>query len=160
MGHQLILSAHSEYFRALLDSGNGTASSFNENEENVVSRYDIDHKTMSVVLRDMYSLELPFDVTREKVTELLVTADRLQMFQLVTRCISLLTAYLKKTIIIQTYIMIEDFKPEYTAKKDILDQMKENKSLVARSKDFPLFVEKYPNVAVEFMQAVINCDCD
>ena len=38
--------------------------------------------------------------------------------------------------------------------------MIENKNEVARSKDFPLFVEKCPTVAVEFMQAVIDRPCE
>ena len=108
--HQLILSANSEYFRTMLNSKNGTAPSFNENKANEVSLEDIDHEIMSMVLHYMYSLDLPLDVTREPVTELLVTANYLRMSQLVTRCISLLMMYLKKSNLIETFIVIDQIQ--------------------------------------------------
>ena len=116
---------------------------------------DIDHETMSLILRYMYSLKLPDHITRGQTTELLVTGDRLQMPQLVNRCISLLMCGLKKSQLIQTFIIIDKFKPDCTARNNIFEQMKENKKAVAKSKDFPLFVKKYPDLAVEFMQAVL-----
>ena len=84
--HQLVLSTRSDYFKTLLESGNGTAPSSDENKTNEVSLEDIDHKIMSLILHYMYSLDLPNGITRGQLTEILVTADRLQMAQLVTRC--------------------------------------------------------------------------
>ena len=105
-------------------------------------------------------------LTKESATELLVTADRPQMSQLVTMSISFLMLDLKKEDLIQTFMLIDQFRPECNATKDIFEQMKESKYAVSKSKDLPLFVKKYPDLAVEFMQAVIGCykgcgyDCD
>ena len=160
--HRLVLSAHSEYFKRMLQSGNGMAPPFNENIANEVTLEDVDYKTMSLIMRYMYSKESMDQtslLTRKSATKLLVTADRLDMSQLVTMCIGFLMLDLKKKDLIKTFMLIDQFRPECNATKAIFERMKESKYAVAKSKDFPLFVKTYPALAVEFVQAAISCDC-
>ena len=60
-----------------------------------------------------------------------------------------------RTKLIQTFILIDRFEPKCAARKNIFEQMKKNKKAIAKSPDFPLFVKMYPDLAVEFMQAVL-----
>ena len=152
--HKMILSAHSEYFRTLLDSGKGNEPAFKENIVDEVSFIDIDHSTMTLLLRYMYSLDIPSTMTKEKVTELMMAADRLQMNELVQRCVSLLMGEAHKSDHIQTFIIVDKIQPKGSARQDLLQMMRRDKKLVAASEDFPLFVEKHPSLAVEFMKAV------
>ena len=160
--HKVVLSAHSEYFKRLLQSGNGMAPPFNENLANEVTLEDIDYETMSLIMSYMYSKESmdPTSLfTRKSAIKLLVTADRLQMCQLVTMCTSFLMLDLKKKNLTKTFLLIDQFRPGCNATTDIFERMKKNKSAVSKSADFPLFVRKYPDLAVEFVQAVIGCGC-
>ena len=150
-----VTTAHSGYFRTLIKPKNETVPLFNEEETNEVSLEDVDHETMSLIVGYMYSLHLPRPMNTEQVTELLVTADRLQINQLVTKCISLLMCNLKKTKLIQTLILIDKFEPKCAARKNIFEQMKKNKKAIAKSPDFPLFVKRYPDLVIEFMQAAL-----
>ena len=152
--HKIILSAHSEYFKTLLESGKGNEPAFKEKIINEVSFVDIDHSTMTLLLRYMYSLDIPSTVTKENVTELMMAADRLQMKELVQKCVSLLMDVARKSDHIQTFIIVDKIQPKGSARQDLLDMMRKDKKLVAASEDFPLFVEKYPSLAVEFMKAV------
>ena len=55
--HKLVLSAHSEYFKRLLESGIGMAPPFNENKDNEVILEDVDYEIMSLIMTYMYSKE-------------------------------------------------------------------------------------------------------
>ena len=109
---------------------------------------------MTLLLRYMYSLDIPSLMTKEKVTEVMMAADRLQMKELVQRCVSELMGVARKSDHIQTFIIVDKIQPTGSARQDLLDMMRRDKKLVAASEDFPLFVEKYPSLAVEFMKAV------
>ena len=85
--HKIILSAHSEYFRTLLESEKRNEPAFKDNFVNEVSFVDIDDSTMTFFL---YSLNIPSLMTKEKVTELMMAADRLQTKELICRCFSVL----------------------------------------------------------------------
>ena len=152
--HKLVLSAHSEYFRTLLDSDNRNKVSFDENTNNEVFLKDVDENTLEVLLRYMYSMEFPNNVNQEQVAELLVASDRLRMDRLVEICLDWLICRVKEDLI-QVFIIIDKIQPKGTARLHIFERMKRSRKSVAASKDFPQFVREYPELPVEFMKAVL-----
>ena len=152
--HKVVLASQSEYFSTLFKTHqHNNIINFFENKNDVVTLEDTDFNTMELLIQYLYSLELPKDLSQDQVCELLVAADRLQVPQLVSRCISILMNLVDDKSYIQTFILIDKFDrdPESAAKEDLLLKMKKNEEGITRSQDFPELISRYPELKSYFI---------
>jgi hypothetical protein len=129
--HRLLLMTQAKYFQSMLNSKD---AKFNEELTNEVTIEDVDYDTMKQIVHYLYSLDIPKDLSREQITELLVAADRLQVPNLVSRCISALMELVTEDTYIQVFILVEQFAPD--------------------SDDMPEFMSKYPKLAADVLRQI------